>query len=87
MTKEKRPFVKKTNGYGLVGMTLNLSLAQCQVLSAMHEAFSEISEGGMITPGVLIQDTLAFLRIFKGIESPIADGIWDDGYLIDEEGE
>ena len=77
MAKEKRTFVKKVNGYGLTGMVLKLSLAQCQVLSAMHEAFRRVAAGEITVPTVLVEDTLAFLKIFKDVESPVTNGIWD----------
>lgn len=78
--RRRTPFVKVMNGYGLTGMVLTLSLAQCQVLSAMYAAFSKVGDIDMVAPAILINDTLAFLKIFKDIESPIADGIWDEGY-------
>lgn len=75
--RKRTPFVKTTTGYGLTGMVLTLSLAQCQVLSAMYAAFSKVAEGEMAAPAILVEDAIAFLKIFKDVESPIADGIWD----------
>ena len=46
----------------------------------MYAAFSKVQDGEMAAPAILVEDTLAFLKIFKDIESPIADGIWDEGY-------
>ena len=73
-------FAKVREGYGVVGMTLNLNLAQCQALNYHFNEISQMienSKDGMIPIGA-VQPLLPFLELFKDIQNPMDPNLWDN---------
>ena len=73
-------FAKTREGYGVIGMTLNLNLAQCQALN-YHlneiEHMIEKSVDGKIQIGA-VEPLLPFLELFKDIQNPMDPNLWDN---------
>ena len=73
-------FAKIREGYGVVGMTLNLNLAQCQALNYHWneiKSMIEKSEDGNIQIGA-VQPLLPFLELFKDIQNFMDPNLWDN---------
>lgn len=73
-------FAKVREGYGVVGMTLNLNLAQCQALNFHLNEIKhmiEKSEDGKIQAAV-VEPLLPFLELFKDIQNPMDVNLWNN---------
>ena len=73
-------FAKTREGYGVVGMTLNLNLAQCQALNYhLNEIKYRIanSDDGKIQAAV-VEPLLPFLELFKDIQNPMDVDLWNN---------
>ena len=80
---KKGKFAKVREGFGVVGMELNLNLTQCQALnfSLIEIKFMiENSEDGKIQIGA-IQPLLPFLELFKDINNPMDPNLWDNSVV------
>ena len=73
-------FATVIEGYGINGMRLNLSLAQCQALN-YHlneiEHMIEKSVDGKIQIGA-VEPLLPFLELFKDIQNPMDPNLWNN---------
>ena len=79
-TKKTNKFAKTREGYGVIGMTLNLNLAQCQALNYHFNEIKkmiEISEDGKIQMGA-VEPLLPFLELFKDIQNPMDPNLWNN---------
>ena len=73
-------FAKVREGFGIVGMTLNLNLAQCQALNYHLNEIKhmiEKSEDGKIQIGA-VEPLLPFLELFKDIQNPMDVNLWNN---------
>lgn len=73
-------FAKTREGYGVVGMTLNLNLAQCQALNYhLNEIKYRVanSDDGKIQAAV-VEPLLPFLELFKDIQNPMDVNLWNN---------
>ena len=73
-------FAKTREGFGILGMTLNLNLAQCQALNFyLNEIKCRIanSDDGKIQAAV-VEPLLPFLELFKDIQNPMDVDLWDN---------
>ena len=73
-------FAKTREGYGVIGMTLNLNLTQCQALNYHLNEIKrmiEKSEDGKIQIGA-VEPLLPFLELFKDIQNPMDPNLWDN---------
>ena len=73
-------FAKVREGYGVVGMDINLNLAQCQALNFHLNEIKhmiEVSEDGKIPSGA-VEPLLPFLELFKDIQNPMDPNLWDN---------
>ena len=73
-------FAKVREGFGVVGMTLNLNLAQCQALNYhLNELKYRIAnsyDGKLET--AFVEPLLPFLELFKDIQNPMDSNLWDN---------
>lgn len=73
-------FATVIEGYGVVGMKLNLNLTQCQALNFYLKEIKfmmEKSEDGKIQIGA-VEPLLPFLELFKDINNPMDPNLWDN---------
>ena len=73
-------FATVKEGYGVIGMTLNLNLTQCQALNYYLNEIKhmiEKSEDGKIQIGA-VEPLLPFLELFKDIQNPMDPNLWDN---------
>ena len=73
-------FAKVREGFGIVGMTLNLNLAQCQALNYHLNEIKhmiEVSKDGKIPSGA-VEPLLPFLELFKDIQNPMDVDLWNN---------
>jgi hypothetical protein len=71
-------FAKTREGFGIVGMTLNLNLAQCKALNFyLNEIKCGIanSDDDKIQAAV-VEPLLPFLELFKDIQNPMDVNLW-----------
>lgn len=72
----KKKFANEVTAYGVVGMKLELSLAQCQALSFHFKELTEMIESRSGNLAGAIQPLLPFLELFKDIQSPMMPDLW-----------
>ena len=80
MKKNQGKFATVIEGYGITGMKLNLSLAQCQALNYHLNEIKHMidkSEDSKILIGA-VEPLLPFLELFKGIQNPMDPSLWDN---------
>ena len=73
-------FATVIEGYGITGMRLNLSLAQCQALNYHLNEIKhmiEKSEYGEIKIGA-VEPLLPFLELFKDVQNPMDPNLWNN---------
>ena len=73
-------FATVIEGYGVVGMRLNLNLAQCQALNYHLNEIKHMianNEDGKIQIGA-VEPLLPFLELFKDIQNPMDPNLWDN---------
>ena len=71
-----KKFANTITSYGVVGMKLELSLAQCQALSFHFRELTEMIESDSGNLAGAIQPLLPFLELFKDIQSPMMPDLW-----------
>lgn len=73
-------FAKTREGFGVIGMTLNLNLTQCQALNFYLNEIKfmiEKSKDGKIQIGA-VEPLLPFLELFKDIQNPMDPNLWNN---------
>lgn len=72
-------FAKVREGFGIVGMTLNLNLTQCQALNYhLNEIKYRIANSDGKIQAAVVEPLLPFLELFKDIQNPMDVNLWNN---------
>jgi len=75
--KTNKKFANVREGYGIIGMKLDLSLSQCQALNYHYQEFEKLKDcEDPQTLRAVMSTLIPFLELFKDIQNPMDPDLW-----------